>query len=332
MTTINLPFAASGSRRIPTAAELADGYSCGPLDNTLDNWLEWWTSGQLTGAMAAAGLTVDDSDLTRLGRAIRSQRSNFVAAAGVSGTANAITLSFSPTAFASLADLVGTPLVFMAEATNTLATTLAVDALGAVALTWPDGTALAAGDIVNGALLIARYDGTAYRMQQCLSPTQVRGLVRATATYGLEAQPATNNIASGGSPTSLISAYAASPVNGLINSTFTGGILTIGSQDAGLYVISAKLNTNMPKAGTAGTATTYSAVLSIDKSTDGGATYLSQAAQETISQAASIFGPFMAPAATVRLNAADKLRISGGHNAGVTLNMPVALTAVNIGR
>lgn len=72
MATINLPFAASASRRIPTSGELADGYSCGPLDRGLDNWLEWWVTGQIKEAMAGASVAVDDTDLTRLSKAIAS--------------------------------------------------------------------------------------------------------------------------------------------------------------------------------------------------------------------------------------------------------------------
>lgn len=130
---------------------------------------------QMRGAIRRGGVAENNADDDMLARAIRAQRANFVAAASVAGTANAITLAFSPT-FTALADLVGVPLVFLAEAANTLAVTVAVDGTAATAVTWPDGTALAAGDIANGALLTVRYDGTAFRMQQCLSPTQVRFL------------------------------------------------------------------------------------------------------------------------------------------------------------
>lgn len=122
-----------------------------------------------------AGLAPDAGDLAQLLRAIRSQRLNFVAAAGVGGTANAVTLAFEPT-FLTLADLVGVPLVSIAEADNTGAMTVKVDALAVTARTWPDGSPLVIGDVKAGALIIERYDGTAFRMHQCLSPTQVRAI------------------------------------------------------------------------------------------------------------------------------------------------------------
>ena len=60
----------------------------------------------------ACGLALAAGDHTLLRRAVRSQRLNFVAAANVGGTANAIALAFSP-AFAAAADLEGVPLRFV---------------------------------------------------------------------------------------------------------------------------------------------------------------------------------------------------------------------------
>lgn len=75
MASINLPFSLSGSKRIPTSEELADGYQCGPLDVELDNWLMWWLTGQVDGVIEGAGLTTDDTDLARLYKAIQSMTS-----------------------------------------------------------------------------------------------------------------------------------------------------------------------------------------------------------------------------------------------------------------
>lgn len=133
------------------------------------------TQEEMMAIIEKAGLAPDAGDLAQLLRAIRSQRLNFVTAAGVGGTANAVTLAFAPT-FVDLADLVGVPLVSIAEADNTGAMTVRVDALAVTARTWPDGTALVPGDVKAGALIVERYDGTAFRMQQCLSPTQVAAL------------------------------------------------------------------------------------------------------------------------------------------------------------
>jgi hypothetical protein len=140
--------------------------------------------------------TETNLDDALLFRAARSQAGNFVPAAGVAGTANAIVLTFADP-FASLADLVGTPLVFLAEAVNTTAATLAVDGLAATALTWPDGTALAAGDIANGALVEVRYDGSAFRLEFCLSPSQVRALTSLVGRTQIFTASGTFNIPSG---------------------------------------------------------------------------------------------------------------------------------------
>lgn len=66
MAAINLPFAASGPRRPPNVDELADGYPCGPLDETLDNWLEWWMTGQIGQALADEGIAIQDDSYTQL--------------------------------------------------------------------------------------------------------------------------------------------------------------------------------------------------------------------------------------------------------------------------
>lgn len=71
MAALNFPFAASGTRRVPTADELANGYACGPLDKALDDFMRWWMSGQIDGAIEGAGLTTDDADLGQLLAAIR---------------------------------------------------------------------------------------------------------------------------------------------------------------------------------------------------------------------------------------------------------------------
>lgn len=123
----------------------------------------------------ASGVAANNLDDYLRARAIRSQAMNFVPAASVGGTANAITLGFTPT-FTAAGQLVGTPLVFLAEAANTGAVTIGVDGVPAASLTWPDGTALAAGDIATGTLQVVRHDGTAFRLLTPLSPTQVRAL------------------------------------------------------------------------------------------------------------------------------------------------------------
>ncbi|MDP3410334.1 hypothetical protein [Bosea sp. (in: a-proteobacteria)] len=271
------------------------------------------------------GGTPSNADFTLVAKAIQSGALNFAVA---TGTANAwvIDLPLAPLAYAA-----GLPLEVIAPATNTATTVNAnVEGLGNRRIKRRDGTDPAIGDIIGGTAYPMLDDGTNLRILTPL-PSDIVAAQRAAPTYGLEAASATNTIASAGFPASLISVYG-SVVNGLAASTFTGGILTIAAADAGLYSLSALLTTNMPKAGASGTAATYAATLYIDRSTDGGATYLSQAAGQTTSSSVSILGPFLAASATVRLAAGDKIRASGGHNAGVSLNMPVALTAVLVGR
>lgn len=71
MAAIDLPFAASATKRAPNAGELANGYGCGPADIDLFNWLGWWLTGQLDQAATDAGLTPDDSALTLLSKLLR---------------------------------------------------------------------------------------------------------------------------------------------------------------------------------------------------------------------------------------------------------------------
>ncbi|MDP3407226.1 hypothetical protein [Bosea sp. (in: a-proteobacteria)] len=287
----------------------------GGYQNTID---------EICAAVEGAGYTLDGALGVQLARTIQKGMNYAVA----TGTANAwvVAPSFAVHAYAA-----GRVLNIVAPATNTSTTVnMAVSGLDNRRIKKADGADPAVGDLVSGKVYATIDDGTNIRILTPL-PSDIVVAQRAAPTYGLEAASAINNIASAGFPATLISAYG-SVVNGLVASTFSGGILTVAAADAGLYSISALLTTNMPKAGSSGTAATYAAVLYIDKSTDGGATYVSQAAGQTTSSSVSVLGPFFSAAATVRLAAGDKIRVSAGHNAGVTLEMPVALTAVLIGR
>ena len=127
----------------------------------------------------------NNADDYMLTRAVRSQRMNWLTAGG---TANAITLAPSP-AFAALSETVGAPLGFLVTATNTGAVTLNVNALGAVAVTWPDGSALVSGDLAVGAVAHVVFDGTAFRLRYCLSPTQVKALTAISSRRQVYATP-----------------------------------------------------------------------------------------------------------------------------------------------
>lgn len=123
---------------------------------------------------------LDNGDLATLESnfavAIRAQKDNYAAPASVGGTANAITLTFTP-AFTTLASMAFVPMRFLALAANIGPVTINVNGLGAVPLTWPDATAYVAGDIpAAGYIVECMYDGTAFRGLVELSPTQVRAI------------------------------------------------------------------------------------------------------------------------------------------------------------
>lgn len=161
MAAINLPFAASATRRAPDSDELANGYGCGDADLQLFDWMGWWLTGQIDKLIEdGGGLTSDDSDLTQLLRAVRKLGGGYF---GSSGTANAITITPSP-AFASTTQLVGVPLRIVAGFTNTGPATLNVNGLGAIAIQRRNGAALTAGDIVVGQIFQAVFNGTVFQL------------------------------------------------------------------------------------------------------------------------------------------------------------------------
>lgn len=160
MTAVNFPFAASGSQRVPTAQELIDGFPCGPLDLPLWNFLMYWLTGQADGVIEKSGLVTDDSDLTRLAKAIRRQRLNWFTAGG---TATVMTITPDP-AFASLAELIGVPLFIKPPGAATGAATLNVNGLGAIAINRSDGTPVEAWDWSDIDYVPVMYDGTRFQM------------------------------------------------------------------------------------------------------------------------------------------------------------------------
>ena len=88
------------------------------------------------------------------------QNGAFTELASVAGT-DTITGSATPTPAAYAA---GQMFAFIAAATNTGAATLNVSSLGAKAITKKGTTALAAGDIISGAVHVVRYDGTQFQL------------------------------------------------------------------------------------------------------------------------------------------------------------------------
>jgi hypothetical protein len=106
-------------------------------------------------AVAAGTAVTDASTVAQV------QNSATVYASG-GGTANAHTLTLTP---APAAYAAGQAFSFVANATNTGATTLNVNGLGAKNIVRGNGsTALAGGEIQSGALVSVVYDGTSFRM------------------------------------------------------------------------------------------------------------------------------------------------------------------------
>ncbi len=77
------------------------------------------------------------------------------------GSADAYEITLDP---ALTANITGMPISFKAANTNTGASTLNVDGLGAVAIVKNVSTALAAGDIVSGQIVTVIYDGTNFQL------------------------------------------------------------------------------------------------------------------------------------------------------------------------
>lgn len=167
MAVINFPFGASATRRAPDTDELANGFGCGPADKELFDYLAWWKTGQIAAAIGAGGLTVDDTDLNRLARAIQSGKSNFVTAAG---TANALTVTLTPTLLAYVA---GMPLRILTGAgANTGAMTLNVDGLGVKDILRIDGGALVKDDVPANSVLYVIYGGASWRVMRTV-PSEI---------------------------------------------------------------------------------------------------------------------------------------------------------------
>jgi len=115
----------------------------------------------------------------------------FVAASGVGGTGNAITLTPTPAITAMVA---GNRFCFLAEATNTAATTIAVSGLTATDVRI-NGAALVGGEIVSGRLYEVRYDGTYWNLSAIGA-----GIYQGTHEFWLPAAGFTPRTTNGASP------------------------------------------------------------------------------------------------------------------------------------
>jgi hypothetical protein len=151
--------------------------------------------------------------------------------ATVSGT-DTLTGSLTP---ALAAYATGNLFSFVAVATNTGATTINLNSLGAKSITKQGTTALAAGDIVSGQVYLIEYDGTRF---QLLNPSASgvssisfgsTGLTPSTATSGAVTVAGTLAVASGGTGASTLAGASIVTYTGtetLTNKTLTNPTVT----------------------------------------------------------------------------------------------------------
>lgn len=98
-----------------------------------------------------------------------------------SGAADAYVVTLSP---ALLAYTDGTRIVFKAANANTGASTVNVNALGAIAIKKEFNQALAANDILAGQIISGVYDGTNFQMETNVGPQGATGATGATGETG----------------------------------------------------------------------------------------------------------------------------------------------------
>ena len=241
------------------------------------------------------------------------------------GAADALVITPSPVCLA-YASYLKFAVKKIAGANATTTPTLNVSGLGAKTIVRRDGTALAIGDLEASGIYEFQYDGTHFRVCGFVVSD-----VNAKPLYGLTALPATTfNVVSSGSPAHDVTTYG-TVTNGLLNSTFASGILTIGAGDAGWYNLTAYMGLNLAKPGTSGTSTDYGYSVSIATNI-ASAGYISVAGFAGSCDNSTVFGPFACASGVFRLNVSDLVKVGVVQNSGVTQNDPCGFSAVLIGR
>lgn len=264
-----------------------------------------------------SSVTASNLDDDLLTRAVRSQSYNYFAAPG--GTANDLTITPAP-AVAALADIAGMPVVIKTGVNpNTGAMTLAVSGLAATAITWPDGTALVAGDVPAATTILLRYDGTAFRMELCLSPTQLRAAAfRLKQPYlGFHGDPLTISIPN--NTQTLITGYTGL-INNLPGAAQSGGVITIGT--TGFYQVTA----NMQSLLSDYSGGAYSASITVSK-VDGSNAPLVSVAAVPIEVLSSNLPSTRAAAASgiAKLVAGDRIGVFFAQNRGSAQSVSISL-------
>ena len=176
---------------------------------------------KLTGL--AAGTSATDS--VNLGQ-VASGGLNYGTATGTDTIAVTLTPGF--TAYA-----VGQSVSFIVAATNTGAVTVNINTIGAGALTWPNGTALAAGDLVTDALVYVEVKATTpvFHLQTVVTPPVARA--GGTMTGTLAFTSAAINEAKGADIASATTTDIGAATGNYLDVTGTTTITGLGTVQAG---------------------------------------------------------------------------------------------------
>ena len=176
-----------------------------------------------------------NSDLYQLMKAIRSGKLVWLT---VTGT-NTLTAAMDPVLDAYTA---GQNLAFMAPNANTGAVTIAINGMAAKSIVRPPNTALAAGDIQAGQIVIVCYDGTNFQYLNASSSTAaIQNLIYTTTMpyFNLDASGGTVSLASGvNTYFTLINHDLGHFYLDAATSHGTLGKFQVGPKDAGVWVIS----------------------------------------------------------------------------------------------
>lgn len=202
-----LPYAVGGGANVLSQASyaalttlLANGLSSGivpsdQLNKTLRQpSIMAAVIGQLI-ADATGQNAVDDGTIATLEANLARVIRGAAAYAADTGSANAYAIALAP-APASL--VAGMAVRFLAGNTNTGASTLNVNGLGAKALTLRGSVALLAGDIQAGAMVEVKYDGTQWQVQNPATLSRVIGVpTNASANTGYVGELISSVVAQG---------------------------------------------------------------------------------------------------------------------------------------
>lgn len=179
-------------------------------------------------------------------QALREGRAN---AATDTGAANAYVLTTANTVTSYVANAV---FIFKASATNTGATTVNVNGIGAKTIQRQAGTDLVAGDITINAMVMIAYDGTQFKLltatsESAAAATSATAAAASATSASSSASSATSSASSATSSASAASASATAAANSVIKeiqivvSSPTGAAITTGESKR-YFSVGAKLN------------------------------------------------------------------------------------------